>query len=127
MIYSSPQINKYPWLVRIIDRDGDSYNFSGFCGGTLVASKFVITAAHCLPGSTPATIAIRIGDHNLDSDTEPLALTPRTVNVVAINDHPDYNQEQTCKRCLTMFLLKSSILEGGSYKRLLNPNIVKHR
>ena len=52
MIYSSPQINKYPWLVRIISRDGDSYNFGGFCGGTLVASKFVITAAHCLPGST---------------------------------------------------------------------------
>ena len=114
MIYSSPQINKYPWLVRIIDRDGDSYNFSGFCGGTLVASKFVITAAHCMPGYTPATIAIRIGDHNLGSDTEPLALTPRTVNVVAINDHPDYNQEQTCKRCLTMFLLISKILEGGS-------------
>ena len=111
MIYSSPQINKYPWLVRIISRDGDSYNFGGFCGGTLVASKFVITAAHCMPGYNPATIAIRIGDHNLDIDTEPLTLAPKTVNVVAINDHPDYNQEQTCYKYLTMILIESPIFE----------------
>ena len=95
--------------MRIISRDGDSYNFGGFCGGTLVASKFVITAAHCMPGSTPATLAIRIGDHNLGSDTEPLALAPRTVNVVAINDHPDYNQDQTCYQYLKMILIESPI------------------
>ena len=37
----SAQKNKYPWMVYV--RPG---NF--ICGGTLVASKYVVTAAHCL-------------------------------------------------------------------------------
>ena len=36
------QINKYPWMVAILDSDGQ------FCGGTLVASQYVISAAHCM-------------------------------------------------------------------------------
>ena len=64
----------------------------GFCGGTLVASKYVISAAHCMKGKTADQMAVRIGDHDLSIDTEPLTLPPKTVNVKAITDHPDYNQ-----------------------------------
>ena len=42
------QKNKYPWMVYV--RPG---NF--ICGGTLVASKYVVTAAHCLYFDTAAT------------------------------------------------------------------------
>merc|ERR1712014_80238 len=37
-------INKYPWLVRLFNSD----ETGSFCGGTLVASKYVISAAHCM-------------------------------------------------------------------------------
>ena len=37
----SAQRNKYPWMVYV--RPGNY-----ICGGTLVASKYVVTAAHCL-------------------------------------------------------------------------------
>ena len=35
--------NKYPWAVAIVSSLGGQ-----FCGGTLVASKYVVTAAHCM-------------------------------------------------------------------------------
>ena len=89
------QINKYPWLVRIEGYYGDRWG--SMCGGTLVASKYVITAAHCVTirkGSSVAKPAdeIRtiIGDHNLFSSGEEL-IQPKTVNAIAITNHPSYN------------------------------------
>ena len=49
------EINKYPWIVALMDWlmvDGHGYPASSFCGGTLVASKYVITAAHCIDGKS---------------------------------------------------------------------------
>ena len=37
------QKNKYPWMVALVSPSGGQ-----FCGGTLVASKYVISAAHCM-------------------------------------------------------------------------------
>ena len=39
------QKNKYPWMVTFVSPDGSQWLG---CGGTLVASKYVITAAHCM-------------------------------------------------------------------------------
>ena len=46
------QANQYPWVVLL-----KIMNSKGFstCGGTLVASKYIITAAHCVHGHYSGT------------------------------------------------------------------------
>ena len=36
-----------PWQVTIFDQSGDFGNDIAGCGGTLISSKHVLTAAHC--------------------------------------------------------------------------------
>ena len=44
------QANQYPWLVKLRIYKMDMYGIYGtfLCGGTLVASKYIISAAHCV-------------------------------------------------------------------------------
>ena len=100
-------MNKYPWLVRIY-QPGDE---DGHCGGTLVASKYVITACHCLyeykevAGDSigyyddrptvvreykAREIEVSIGDHKLDTTNE--TGREKRVKVKSIKKHYKWNQ-----------------------------------
>ena len=82
-------MNKYPWVVALMDSTGTQQ----FCGGTLVASKYVVTAAHCMVDDNnqvvaPSSLVVRIGDHDLLTVGE--TSLEKTVSVTKITVHENY-------------------------------------
>lgn len=69
------QLSNWPWIVGLVV-DG-----SGLCGGTLISSNWVLTAAHCVHGAT--SIEVRTNTTNLYSPGETI-LSKRLIA------HPNY-------------------------------------
>lgn len=71
----------YPYQVSIQDRS----NFH-FCGGSLIADRWVLTAAHCMVDEFPSGLRIRAGLTRLSSGGE-------AYDVANIYVHPAYDDD----------------------------------
>ncbi|XP_070504934.1 uncharacterized protein [Chironomus tepperi] len=79
----------YPWVAVLSTLSGEY-----FCGGTLVSSRKVVTAAHCIQEKDAqypklaGEIIVRLGIYDLNKKVE----VGRASNAVqSINVHPDWN------------------------------------
>jgi len=80
--------NEWPWQVRLSKME-DGRDADPYCGGTLVNSRHIVTAAHCTHNKTANSIAVTIGDHNIsETATEP---EERWISVEEIIEHPGYD------------------------------------
>merc|ERR1712071_14535 len=77
--------NEYPWQVGIISSSSAS---RPFCGGTLISSREVLTAAHCTVGGTANYVLL--GEHDVTKDDG-----EKRVRVCSRDDHPSYNAGTT--------------------------------
>jgi len=81
--------HEYPWQVRLVWSNGQSHQ----CGGTLISSTHILTAAHCTvyrgtEQQWPAsTFQVLLGEHKI-SDREFIK-----VDIAEIINHPDYKDQ----------------------------------
>jgi len=83
--------NRWPWQVALLQANISSNFNAQFCGGTLVAERFVVTAAHCITesnGSVTPRAAIRVltGTQSLEEGG-----TRRVVDRIV--RHPKYDPD----------------------------------
>lgn len=80
----------HPWIVAIYQITDDQY----LCGGTLVASNIVITAAHCIQDKgqskprQPNDVVVKLGKHDLSKRYERSSINAFPSEFII---HPDWN------------------------------------
>nr|UCK81482.1 MASP-related molecule 2-like protein [Arenicola marina] len=106
--------HSWPWQISMRFKGHPNELWGHWCGGSIIAREWIITAAHCLYNfGTEADFKVRVGEHDQGSDAEP---TERTFEVAQLIKHENYNA-QTYDNDIALMRLKEPV----TYSREVSP------
>merc|ERR1712012_673582 len=80
------EFGEYPWQAAILKKE--EYDNVYVCGGSLIDSSHILTAAHCIKQYSPEELRIRLGEWDVNNDSE---FYPNVeLDVLSISIHPDF-------------------------------------
>lgn len=107
-IHGGIQISRgqFPWLTAIYRKQSSGLRF--LCGGSLVSSSTVITAAHCfkLKSIGASQVVVYLGRHNLENYGEVGAVSRDIRNLII---HPDYDGKSLPDADIAILHMQSSV------------------
>ena len=100
-------VSTVPWQIAMVYANtADDYN-AQFCGGSIISANWVVTAAHCVEGSTASEIEILTGVTTLGE-----AGSTR-IGLQQIISHPDYD-DWTLEHDIALLEVSSAIPLNGT-------------
>jgi len=82
--------SRFGFMASIQSKGSDGTS-GHFCGGSVIATRWVLTAAHCMVDTAPGEIQVAVGRDNIDDDLG----QGQTLLVDRIVVHPDYEDTGT--------------------------------
>ncbi|KAL6262141.1 hypothetical protein P5V15_007238 [Pogonomyrmex californicus] len=108
-------VNQYPWMVLLM------YRGQFYCGGTVINSRYVLTAAHCIDRFDANKLTVRILEHdwNLTNETKTQDFKVEKVIMHSGYSTTNYNND------IALIKLKNIIKFQGPMRPVCLPDQVK--
>ncbi|KAK7101926.1 hypothetical protein V1264_020232 [Littorina saxatilis] len=101
---------EWPWQVSLQYYNVRQRRFLHFCGGTLIANKWVMTAAHCTMDVGVPNIFVVVGTHYL-SRRDP---GEHLIQVKSAVKHPNYSHHGNYPNDIALLELAQEVRYGGT-------------
>lgn len=76
----------WPWMAALVHTYSPNNNSGQFCGGSLIAPNWILTAGHCMTGESVETFEVIVNSTRLES-LQAERLTPKAIFV-----HPGFDE-----------------------------------